>query len=388
MSTHAFFAPSSAVGWMNCPGFEAERSSSEAAAEGTVAHSIAAEALEQNGEIAWLLEGAKINEDGFKIEVTREMLDNIKRYVDFIMVLEGERHIEVALPLQGITGEEDAFGTADCVVLMGDELHVVDLKYGFAPVDVKDNPQLQIYAAAALEFFDPDGARFTKVTTTIFQPRANNIASATYDRKSIERFADLAWEKAHEHGLLTAELNPGEAQCKWCKHAGKCEAQANRALAIITDDFVDLTRDTLDEQMQAAIKLVDHVDAGTLARMMRAAPFIEQWMEAIQNRSKQLLEAGADVPGFKLVAGRAGIRKWDDAERAATALSAMGVDEDVMYEKSLISPTKAEKALDKKQWEAMSAHVVRAAPKTEVAPVGDKRPAISVLSFDNLTSGA
>ncbi|MGC7974558.1 DUF2800 domain-containing protein, partial [Salmonella enterica] len=45
---------------------------------------------------------------------------------------------------------EELWGTSDVVILAGDILHIVDFKFGRLPVHAKDNPQLKIYAYAAL----------------------------------------------------------------------------------------------------------------------------------------------------------------------------------------------------------------------------------------------
>jgi hypothetical protein len=48
-----------------------------------------------------------------------------------------------------------------------------------------------------------------------------------------------------------------------------------------------------------------------------------------------------------------------------------------MYDFSLISPTKAEKLLTPVRWEKAQSLISRSAGKPSVAPVTDRRPAIS-----------
>jgi RecB family exonuclease len=50
-----------------------------------------------------------------------------------------------------MTGEKDAIGTADAIVVRGDELIVIDLKTGRNKVEAFCNKQLTIYALAALK---------------------------------------------------------------------------------------------------------------------------------------------------------------------------------------------------------------------------------------------
>ena len=62
-------------------------------------------------------------------------------------------------------------GIADCILVGGDTIHVIDLKYGKGvQVDADHNPQLMLYALGAY-----DACRIlypvTKVKVTIVQPR-------------------------------------------------------------------------------------------------------------------------------------------------------------------------------------------------------------------------
>ena len=91
---------------------------------------------------------------------------------------------------------------------------------------------------------------------------------------------------------------------------------------------------------------------------------------------------GREVPGYKLVEGRAGSRKWTDESKAEKLLKAWKVPADFRYVKSLISPTQAEKLLKLKtltdeQWAELCGYVSREPGKPTVVPASDKRPAIS-----------
>jgi hypothetical protein len=90
---------------------------------------------------------------------------------------------------------------------------------------------------------------------------------------------------------------------------------------------------------------------------------------------------GGEVPGFKLVAGREGIRKWKNAEEAETAMRRMKLKLDTMFEKKLISPTTAEKlakkgAIGPRQWSELQDLITRAEAKPAIVPESDKRPAL------------
>lgn len=134
MATHAKrHSPSAAERWMTCPGsvkacLGLPDSSSKYADEGTAAHELGELIL--NGADGASLVG-KFAENG--VEFTQDMLTHVMKYVTYVQDLVnstgGTLMTEQRLPLFSITGE-DAHGTSDVVIIAGDELIVVDLKFG------------------------------------------------------------------------------------------------------------------------------------------------------------------------------------------------------------------------------------------------------------------
>lgn len=182
MSAHAKLSPSGAHRWMACPGSvvlegDFPDTSSVYADEGTAAHTLA----------SWCLEG-KTNADIFKGEeiavgerkflVDDAMVDYVQDYVKLVReyAQDGTLLVEQRVPIGHLTGEEGATGTSDAVIIKGNELMVVDLKYGMGvKVDATNNPQLQMYALGALEEFELLGD-FEYVTMVIHQPRLNHVS--------------------------------------------------------------------------------------------------------------------------------------------------------------------------------------------------------------------
>lgn len=85
-------------------------------------------------------------------------------------------HIAIERSLDYSDFVPEGFGTADCIVIHGDELHVVDFKYGQGvPVSAEHNPQMQLYALGALTAY----GMFYPIRTVhlaIVQPRLNNVS--------------------------------------------------------------------------------------------------------------------------------------------------------------------------------------------------------------------
>ena len=66
---------------------------------------------------------------------------------------------------------KEAFGTADCVVVGGEDLHIIDLKYGQGVlVDARENTQLMLYGLGALSLLDGI-YDIENVSLHIYQPR-------------------------------------------------------------------------------------------------------------------------------------------------------------------------------------------------------------------------
>ena len=117
-----------------------------------------------------------------------------------------------------------------------------------------------------------------------------------------------------------------------------------------------------------------------LAAAYRYVSMIRSWCDAVEDSTRKRLAEGAAVPGWKLVAGRAGIRKWSDVKEAEEILRrALKADE--VYDRKLISPTSAEKLMKAKrigpkQWERLNELISRADGKPAIVPADDPREAI------------
>lgn len=386
---HARLPPSSAHRWMRCLGSLALEStqpdkSSAFAEEGTRAHALAEELL--NGRLL-----------GFEPDHSAdpEMLDYVLRYVDTVWSLaEGnELMVEQRVDFSHIVGVENSFGTADAVVIVGNELQIHDLKYGRGvQVDAENNEQLQLYALGALEQFNLL-YDFDSVRLFIHQPRLNHVSEWALSVEELEAFGQRAQEAAANvivmfniaecEGVNTLPLEnftPGEKQCRFCKASAICTAREQFHMQTVTGDFDDLTA-PIGELVTSAIARVPMLTNEQLAEIYGQADFLESWLKAIRDRVNSELNAGHPVPGFKLVTGKQGNRAWRNEVEAEELLKSFRLKQDQMYSQKVISPTQAEKLLKKespRRWTKVEALITRSDGKPTIAPESDPRPTLNV----------
>jgi hypothetical protein len=110
---------------------------------------------------------------------------------------------------------------------------------------------------------------------------------------------------------------------------------------------------------------------------------VEGWAKAVRAELERRMLAGGAVPGFKLVKGREGIRRWADELLAEQQAKTFRMKREEMYDFTLKSPTSMEKLaadgiIGKKQWPKLQALITRSEGGLSVAPAADKRPAVAI----------
>jgi hypothetical protein len=373
---HAEFSPSSAERWMTCPGSIASSrgltdKSSSFADEGTAAHYMAEQIL-LGVDGAYLV--GKTADNG--VTMTADMLGEVLKYTNYVQdvvaATGGTLLVEQRLSISHITGEADAHGTSDTVILAGDELIIIDLKFGMGlRVDAENNPQLQIYALAALEEFGL-AEDFKTVRMVIHQPRLNHVSEWVQSVDELTAFGDRVWNAAIDARKPDAPLAVSEKGCKFCRAKATCSAIRDEVLSHF--DNVEPQSATHDK----------------LGEVMGKADLIEGWVKAIRAETERRLFEGTPVPGFKLVQGKRGNRAWADAETAEAWLKArLKLDE--LYDFKLASPTTINKrlvdwvdadgearkpVLGPRQRKELETMITQSEGKPSVAPESDKRPAL------------
>jgi len=378
MTKHATRSPSGASGWLECAGWRSDPKGSAYADEGTDAHELAALVLTDGVYRAEAYKGRTMGNGNV---VDDEMVLAVQDYVDYVLdvsqAVKGDLLVEQRLPIAHITGEDEAHGTSDVVILAETELIIGDLKYGRGvAVDAEDNPQLQLYALAALEEFGL-ARDFATVRMVIHQPRIGSVSEFVQTVDDLRAFGEYVKYRIALHDGRPDDRNPGSKQCRWCANKATCSA--------IQEDVLNM----FDNVAPMASAPAD------LARALAKADMVEAWLKAIRAEAEARLVAGEEVPGFKLVQGKRGNRKWADEKAAEELMKSMRIKHDQMYDYSVISPTSAEKlakaeVIGPRQWPKVQALITQTDGKPSVAPVSDKRPALVMSAvasdFDDVTT--
>lgn len=388
---HSLLSPSKAHRWIHCPGSvflckDTPDEISEVAEEGTLAHSLAEKCLKKNFDPLAVIENMEMA--SAVDDYVREVRKNTKNAVE----LEYELFVDLSFVL-GLTGEG---GTADCVAVVpldaGQfELQIHDLKYGKGVlVSAYQNEQLMLYALGALCKYDLV-YKITNIKLFIHQPRRNDEPSewalSIDELNEFQENAAFSASKALLPGTPTPIMfTPGEKQCKFCpaKKIGKCEAFEKYAMRTLIDDF-DVITDDIPVKVEKAVGAVELYDNDKLAKIYSQLGMVHMFVKNIEDRVFKELSNGGIVPGYKLVKGKSGNRKWKDEKAVEKVLSSI-VPKDKIYEKSLISVAAAEKILKKKSeaWLKISEeHVERADGKIVIASESDPRERVEQINIDD-----
>lgn len=301
---------------------------------------------------------------------TPEMKEAAKLYADFIhTVYDGFPHTPTLCVEQRVSmtrWARECFGTCDCLLIGDGILHVIDFKYGAGvPVSPVDNIQMMLYALGAWDLFSATDDIQT-VRMSIVQPRIQSEPETwettaykllDWAENTLRPAAKLAWEGK-------GELNPGEKQCRWCKAKPQCRAWKEKYGPLA--DFMTQTPEARDPRL-----LTDE----EVGEWLIAAQGIADYVKCLEEYAQKQLQQGHEVPGWKLVEGRS-TRRFTDQDAAFKAIEADGISEAMLYERSPISLTAAEKLLGKKRFaEVCGTWVEKPKGKPTLAPESDKRPA-------------
>lgn len=346
--------PSESERWLNCmasPFLCKDLPSSETssyAAEGTVAHTVCYNKLffhKKPKEAITFKPGTMIQQDGFTIEVTDDMLSAANIYYEYVKKVLGkiawtnlylERKFEIHPQISGTT--DAAFFDPNTSTI-----HIFDFKYGAGvTVEVENNSQLMLYAYGFSKLLSQSGIQVNNVVIHIIQPRRYHddgaCRSQTFTFDELQQFSQIMNETVDIINRINQEtysdylLQGGH--CKWCPAKFSCSK----------------TTETVTEFSVIAVeneKKPVHYSGEDLARFLSQAELIESWISDLRIQALKQAEAGIVIPGYILTQKRAN-RVWVDEEKAACALEMLyEASEEDLYNKKFISVAQAEKQFGK-----------------------------------------
>lgn len=364
--SHALLSASSAHRWLHCPPSALATDGvadapSDAALQGTAAHALAEYKL-----LRFLKRRAKRPTSKW---IDEEMEGHTDDYVGF--VAEHLRSAREHCPDPQVYVEQrldyshlapGGFGTGDCVIVAEPTLQVVDLKYGMGvEVSPVENPQLMLYGLGALAAFDAL-YDIREVSLSIFQPRRANVETWTisaldliaWGENTVKPIADLA-----ARGEGDYHAGPW---CQFCRIAPTCRARAEANLALARHEFAPPAELSIAE----------------VAEVLARIPEFKAWASDVEAWALAKAQAGTQIPGFKVVAGRS-IRKYTDEAAVAEAAKKAGYTD--IWDKRLIGITAMERLMGKRAFtETLGDLVVKPEGKPTLVPESDKRPPLARVS--------
>ena len=361
---HAILSASGSHRWLECtPSAMLEARvqdmGSPYAAEGTVAHEIAATFLEGKPVSNLILEDSDV--------YSPAMLDHADAYRDFVQeqLAEAKKDdpmatllVERRLDFSDYVPE--GFGTGDAVIVSDGMLRVIDYKYGQGvKVEAHGNSQMRLYALGALSEF---GYLYNveKVSTTIFQPRLGWIDTEILTTEEL-----LAWGQHVKEIAAIAAKGEGDrkagAHCKFCKVADRCPVLAAYQLETVARAF--------DEP--------EELSDSEIAEIVLKKKDFEGWLKRICDYAlNQAIYHNVSFPGMKLVAGTSRRTITKPAELVAYCVNHQLAKESQLYKpRELITLGDLEKLIGPKIVAMeLDEFIKKPEGKPTLVSVKDKRP--------------
>jgi hypothetical protein len=379
MTEHSPIGASSIARLIACPGSYAlsqqittPSRTSFWAAQGTVAHKLAEEAITDPFNPTSEL-GTVIELDGHEITVDQEMVDSVEVYIEEVRRRSPGPTwmLEIKVVLDDYWTEDErppvsAFGTADALTLRGDHLDVIDLKYGSGVYVPADSPQLFYYAAGALlRFEDP----ISTVDLVVVQPRGKGAAVRTHHTTALDV---LIWVEEVLKPTVAAALSPYAPlatgkHCRFCPAQSQCPALHEIAQDVARRDFgqsPDQLYDVSDEEL------------GDLLRNWEIA---EPYIEALKERAIESIQGGGRIPGWTVKPTQAR-RVWNATESELAAVLPP-IARNGLYVSKLRTPADAEKVFTPEIWDTLRPFVESRSSGFKLVQAADSRPS-AAQEFD------
>lgn len=372
---HAILSASSANTWLNCPVsarlqehfFKDE--SSAYADEGTLAHQLGAELLE--GWQADCFDEASYEQIAEIYDA--EMAESLQTYVDTCIELAGPvvkndpaTIIQIEKRLDFSAFVPNGFGTCDFLICGGNELKIIDFKYGKGvPVNAEKNPQLMLYAVGALlEYADIFDTQY--ITLCVVQPRLHNISKSYTSAVKLLQWARDIREPAHI-AFAGEGLPKTGKHCRFCRVQPRCKAFQQELEQRMTQDCAELMS---DEEISFVV--------------LRSKALIG-WINKVEEYALKKAVGGYAWPHLKLVAGR-GKRQIIDEDAVKKELLRAGFEEsEIMKKPEMLGLTALAKLCGPAKLDELIGYCIDKAPgKPTLVAESDARDKLIVDNTDDM----
>lgn len=383
---HSPRGASGAHRWMNCAGSvqliaqlvekygNVITKTAAPAAEGTVAHAVGAECLEE-GVDAWEHGGEDREADGWKFKVDEGMIDAVQQYLDFVTAKVEHAGPNAILRVEfGMSSklDPDAYGTADVTIYVpGDRIIIIDYKHGLGVVVEPTEEQLPYYGYLAYEN-RPDSMRGDGepkvIELWIAQPRIPHPKGPF--RQSVESpdrltvwFEETVVPAMERTRDPEATLVLGE-WCRFCDAKPYCPAMRYEAMGF---------------PVHGVPEAMTGEEVGSL---IAKGKVIAKFLSDLEEEAYRRLLSGEKVPGFKLVNKKSN-RVWMNG--AVPEINAKYGDE-AYSDPKLLGPAGVDKLEGGKKFSKKWSHQPDLG--LTMAPESDKREAASSLMVDSEPAGS
>jgi hypothetical protein len=320
---HSEFGGSIASRFINCPGSTAlnrrvpPMPESPYAAEGTLAHELAAQCLREGIRTANDFIGRPAPAD--RPAITHEMTDAVDEYLDYVFGVidahpDAEYVVEHGFEIPIAAAEPgEVYGTVDCRIYIPSlkKLIIVDYKHGIGVnVDASDNAQGKFYAVGSAF---AEKVPIAEVEVVIVQPRdwrnqysETSVRSWTMDTSDLLEFKGVLEDAVRLNksfiGSDSGMLRSSDAAFKrgpWCSF---CDAAAICPAAELPfAGELDLPGRSIVGVTPATLPDPKEMDVEKLARVLEAGEVLQEWLSQVHQRVEAILLEGGKVPGWKVV---------------------------------------------------------------------------------------
>lgn len=375
--THARYSPSKLGRIIACPGSVKlsetvpEPPETSYAAEGTLLHDIMIELIHAT-DVDKVSQAEAVERIDFQNTEHRVLCSECleKLYTEIVDTLTNPViHQDMRVHMPGL--EDDVHGTLDVGVDSDTAVHILDFKFGGGvEVDAEDNAQLMTYLDGFLSRLGIDLDTTNKeLWVWIFQPRLDKFQGVQVFKEDL-----LYFRKRVEKTVILAQghyppFRPGVYQCRFCPAGGICKArmvQVQEDAANVFSAFADLqsgaSKDTMSNEK--------------LAKILQMEEQIESAFKAIREHLFGELLAARDVPGYKLVNGRAS-RKWKDGIDVEDIHNLFpDLDTDDLLKVELRSPAQVEKLVPSKERSKLADLIIKIDGSPSLAAATSQKQAL------------